>query len=174
MRDIHKAEHLLFRWERLYNRLGFCVGMVNGAIYFFILMMPVYVAGYFTAEVADAGAPASVRLATTLRAELHDCGVDRVLAAFDLTPPVFYEAADIIELVLQFPLLESRLGHLDPGLLSFSQRKEMPGLGLGCGVATDDPNAGRIAGHPELPREFRPSSPTPLFPNRCTACWATT
>ena len=51
-----KDERLYFRWERLYNRLGFCVGVLNGAVYFFILMLPVYVAGYFTAEAADADA----------------------------------------------------------------------------------------------------------------------
>jgi len=123
----HKPEHLLFRWERLYDRLGFCVGLLNGAVYFFILMMPVYGAGYFTAEVADAGAPASVRWTATLRAQLHDCGLDRVLAAYDPTPPVFYQAADTIELVLQNPLLESRLGHY-PALLGLSQRKEMQDL----------------------------------------------
>ena len=115
-----KDEHLFFRWERLYNRLGFCVGMVNGAVYFFILMMPVYVAGYFTAAVADAGAPASVRYVTPLRAQLQECGLDRVLAAYDPTPPEIYQAADIIELVLKNPLLESRLAHY-PALLGLSQ-----------------------------------------------------
>lgn len=122
-----KDEHLFFRWERLYNRLGFCVGMVNGAVYFFILMMPVYVAGYFTAAVADAGAPASVRYVTPLRAQLQECGLDRVLAAYDPTPPEIYQAADIIELVLKNPLLESRLAHY-PALLGLSQTKEIQAM----------------------------------------------
>jgi hypothetical protein len=119
-----KDEHLFFRWERIYNRLGFCVGMVNGAVYFLILMLPVYVAGYFTAAVADAGAPSSVRFVTVLRAQLHECGLDRVLAAHDPTPPALYQAADIIELVLKNPLLESRLAHY-PALLGLSQTKEI-------------------------------------------------
>ena len=119
-----RDETLYFRWERLYRRLGFCVCLLNGAVYFLILMLPIYVAGYFTAEAADAGAPASQRLLTTLRAQLHDCGFDRVLAAYDPIPPEIYQAADIIDLVLHNPLLESRLAHYPP-FLTLSQQKEI-------------------------------------------------
>jgi uncharacterized membrane protein required for colicin V production len=124
-----KDENLFFRWLRIYHRLGFCVGMVNGAAYFFILMMPVYVAGYFTAAVADEGAPAPVRYATAWRAQLHECRLDRVLAAYDPTPPAIYQAAEIIELVLKNPPLEGRLAHY-PALLSLSQTTEMQALAL--------------------------------------------
>src|SRR5579862_4675180 len=34
-------------WERLYSRLGLCVGFLNGVVYFILLMIPVYAAGYF-------------------------------------------------------------------------------------------------------------------------------
>jgi len=119
-----KDEHLFFRWERLYNRLGFCVGVINGAVYFLILMMPVYVAGYFTAIMADPDAPPGLRLLTTLRAQLHDSRLDRVLAAYDPIPPAIYQAADIADLVLHNPLLESRLAHY-PAFLTLSQQKEI-------------------------------------------------
>ena len=119
-----KDERLYFRWERLYNRLGFCVGVLNGAVYFFILMLPVYVAGYFTTEAADADVPAGLRLLATLRAELHDSRLDRVVAAYDPIPPAIYQAADIIDLVRHNPLLESRLAHYPP-LLALSQQKEI-------------------------------------------------
>jgi uncharacterized membrane protein required for colicin V production len=124
-----KDEHLFFRWELIYHWLGFCVGLVNGAAYFFILMMLVYVAGFFTAAVADQGAPALVRYATAWRAQLHECRLDRVLAAHDPTPPAIYQAAEIIELVLKNPPLEGRLAHY-PALLSLSQTKEMQALAL--------------------------------------------
>ena len=65
-------EHLYFRWERLYARLGFCVGLLNGAVYFFILMMPVYIGGDFITEAGGASAPAGARLVASLRADLHD------------------------------------------------------------------------------------------------------
>lgn len=122
-----KDERLYFRWERLYNRLGFCAGLLNGAVYFFILMLPVYVAGYFTTEAADAEVPAGLRLLTTLRAELHDSRLDRVVAAYDPIPRAIYQAADIIDLVRHNPLLESRLAHYPP-LLALSQQKEIQDL----------------------------------------------
>jgi hypothetical protein len=115
---------LYFQWERLYSRLGFCVGMLNGAVYFFILMMPVYLAGYFAAEAADAGAPKGLRLLTHLRAELHESGLDGVVAAHDPIQPEIYQAADIIDLVRHNPLLESRLAHYPP-LLLFSREPEI-------------------------------------------------
>lgn len=43
----------VIRWERLYARLGFCVGILNGAIYFFLIMIPIYIGGYFTGRGGD-------------------------------------------------------------------------------------------------------------------------
>jgi hypothetical protein len=114
---------LFFRWERLCSRLGFCLGVLNGAIYFLILMVPVYVAGYFTTEAAGAGG-AGQRLLTQFRSELHECGLDRVVAAYDPIAPPIYQAADLIELVLSNPLLESRLAYYPP-LMALGQQKEI-------------------------------------------------
>ena len=50
----HKGRTPYLRWERIYTRLGFCVGVPNGVVYFFILMLPVYLAGYFAAEAPGA------------------------------------------------------------------------------------------------------------------------
>ena len=54
-------EKKLISWERLYSRLGFCVGLLNGAVYFFLLMLPIYIGGYFTAEAAAEGKQSAVR-----------------------------------------------------------------------------------------------------------------
>jgi uncharacterized membrane protein required for colicin V production len=114
----HQMEQYhFFRWERLYHRLGFCVGVLNGAVYFFLLLLPVYIAGYFTAEAADANAPAGLRLVTYLRAELLDSRLDCVVAAYDPIPPSLYQAADIIDLLLHNPSLIRRLAHYPPLLL---------------------------------------------------------
>jgi hypothetical protein len=124
-------ENLYFRWERLYNRLGLCVGLLNGAFYFFILMLPVYVAGYFTTEAA--GADLTGRLLTTLRAELHDSGLDRVVAAHDPLPPSTYQAADIADLVLRNPPLTKRLLRYPP-LQALSQQKEIQDIASDQGL----------------------------------------
>jgi hypothetical protein len=122
-----KDEQLFFRWERLYSSLGFCVGLLNGAVYFFILMMPVYVGGYFISEAGAANASSGARLITTLRAGLHDSNLDRVLAAHDPVPPEIYQAGDIVDLLLHNPSLGPRLA-LYPPLLTLARQKEIQDL----------------------------------------------
>lgn len=123
-----KDERLFFRWQRLYSRLGLCVGVLNGAAYFFLLMMPIYIGGYFTTEAQAEGAPASAQFLTSARAELHRANLDRVLAPHDPIPAQVYQASDIISLALHNPLLESRLSHYPP-LLTLGERREFQDLG---------------------------------------------
>src|SRR5271155_1462911 len=42
----------LYRWQRVYARLGACVGLLNGSFYFLLLTLLIYSAGYFTTEAA--------------------------------------------------------------------------------------------------------------------------
>jgi hypothetical protein len=59
------TEQLLYRWQRIYARLGFCVGLLNGAFYFILLTLLIYSAGYFTTEAASGeGDPAGARFLT--------------------------------------------------------------------------------------------------------------
>lgn len=119
----------LIAWNRLYSRLGFCVGLLNGAIYFFLLMIPVYIGGYFTAEAAtEENNPPAARFLSKTREELHDLKLDRVVAAYDPTPHQVYQAADIADLILHNPLLKSRISHYPP-LLTLGQRPEFQALG---------------------------------------------
>ena len=121
-------EKRLIAWHRLYARLGLCVGLLNGAIYFFLLMIPIYVGGYFTTEAAGgASDPAGAQFLTHARAELHSQHLDRALAAYDPTPAQVYQAADIIDLVLHNPLLEDRLSHYPP-FLTLGQRPQFQDL----------------------------------------------
>jgi hypothetical protein len=121
-------EKKLIRWERLYARLGFCVGLLNGAFYFFLLMVPIYIGGYFTAEAAtDGNNPAGAQFLTKTRQELHDTKLDKVLAAYDPTPSQVYQASDICDLVLHNPLLKSRISHYPP-FLTLGQRPQFQAL----------------------------------------------
>jgi hypothetical protein len=115
-------------WERLYCRLGFCVGLLNGAVCFFLLMIPIYIGGYFTAEAASEGNnPAGAQFLTRTRVELHEVKLDRVLAAYDPTPAQVYQASDIADLVLHNPLLKSRISHYPP-FLTLGQRPQFQAL----------------------------------------------
>jgi hypothetical protein len=111
-------------WHRMYSRLGFCVGLLNGAVCFLIAMVPIYAAGYFTTEAQGGeGDPALARFLSSTRAEMHNSGLDRVVAAYDPTPPQLYKAADIATLLLHNPLLEARLCHYPP-LLQLGEQPE--------------------------------------------------
>jgi hypothetical protein len=125
----YKANDLTrLSWHRMYSRVGFCVGLLNGSICFLLLMIPIYVCGYFTAEAQGAeGDPASARFLTHTRAELQKTRLDRVVVTFDPTPPQVYKAADIATLVLHNPLSEARLAHYPP-LLQLAERPEFKSL----------------------------------------------
>jgi hypothetical protein len=118
----------LYRWQRIYARLGLCVGLLNGTVYFILLTLLIYSAGYFTAEAATGeGDPAGARFLTETRAGLHQANLDRVLASYDMVPAQVYEAADMAALVLHNPLLLSRLGHYPP-CLQLAERQEFKDL----------------------------------------------
>jgi hypothetical protein len=117
-------DQTLYRWQRVYSRLGLCVGLLNGAVYFILLSLLIYSAGYFTTEAgAGEGDPAGVRFLTTTRAGLHDANLDRVLASYDMVPPKVYQAADIGALIVHNPPLLSRLGHYPPCLQLVQQQQ---------------------------------------------------
>ncbi len=116
-------------WERMYSRVGFCVGLLNGSICFFLLMIPIYVCGYFTAEAQTSESdPAPARFLTQTRSELEMTRLDHVVAAYDPTPPQVYKAADIAALVLHNPLSEARLAHY-PAFLQLAEQPEFKSLG---------------------------------------------
>jgi len=119
----------LYRWQRVYARLGACVGLLNGAFYFLLLTLLIYSAGYFTTEVAGGeGDPVGARFLTDTRANLHALNMDRVLATYDMVPANVYEAADAAALVLHNPLLISRLEHYPP-CLELAEHGEFKDLG---------------------------------------------
>jgi hypothetical protein len=115
-------------WERMYSRVGLSVGLLNGAVYFILLLIPLYAGGYFTTEAqASESGPAGARFLTGIRADLTKDGMDHVVAAYDPTPAQVYKAADIATLVLHNPLSESRLAHYPP-FLQLAERPEFKSL----------------------------------------------
>ncbi|MEO7298400.1 MAG: CvpA family protein [Verrucomicrobiota bacterium] len=117
-------DKVALKWERLSGRLGACLGLVNGAVYFVLVLIPFYVAGYLTTQVA-AGEEATprVRFINNARAQMHETKVDKVVAAYDPAPKNFYEAADVLGLLKNNRLLVSRLSRY-PVFLSLAERKE--------------------------------------------------
>ena len=123
-----KEDEERFRWERLTAKLGLCLGLLEGAIWFFLLMIPIYVGGYFTVQMAaEEGDPAWIRYVSSLRHELQNSKLDLALAACDPAPLLYYESADILGLLRQNPVLESRLSRY-PAFLSLSERPEFQAI----------------------------------------------
>lgn len=116
------------KWERLNARLGMSLGLVNGAVYFVLLLIPFYVAGYLTTQVASGEEdPAGMKFVNRVRQQISSAKVDKVVAAYDPAPSNYYVAADIVGLVKNNPLLVSRLSHY-PVFLSLAERPEFQTL----------------------------------------------
>jgi len=121
-------DQTLYRWQRVYCRLGLCVGLLNGAFYFILLTLLIYSAGYFTTEAAGGpGDPLGARLLTETRAQLHEVNLDRLLATYDMVPPQVYQTANMADLILHNPVLLGRLGHYPP-CLQLTERPEFKDL----------------------------------------------
>ncbi len=122
------SEQLLYRWQRVYARLGGCVGLLNGAVYFILLTLLIYSAGYFTTEAATGqGDSAGARFLTETRKELLGQNLDHVLASYDMVPGRVYEASDLAVLILHNPLLLSRLSHY-PVCMQLAERPDFKNL----------------------------------------------
>ncbi len=125
----YKVEEVTrMRWERLNQKLGLSLGIVNGVVYFFLLLIPVYVFGYLTVQLATGEEDTrGMRILNKTRAEMRTAKMDNVMAAYDPAPQAYYDAADILGLVKHNPLLESRLSRY-PAFLSLAETPEFQAM----------------------------------------------
>src|SRR5205823_1044532 len=94
----------------------------------FLFSLGIYIAGYFTVQVAaDESNSTVISLLNQARQELHSTGLDKAVAPFDPMPPRYYEASDILGLIYQNPILVSRLSQYPPFLL-LGERPEIQEL----------------------------------------------
>lgn len=115
-------------WERLNARLGLCLGLVNGTLYFVLISMVIYVFGYWTVQLATSEEdPWTVRLFNRMARDLESTGMTRVAKAMDPMPAHYYQAADLAGLLYANPLAESRLARY-PALFALAERTEFQQL----------------------------------------------
>lgn len=125
----HAGDLRLVLWERLSRRLGLCVGVVNGVVYFILVSFVIYAFSYLTVQVATAEVDStSMKTLNRLGTELHDSGFAKVDRAIEMMPQSYYDAADVAGLIYQNSLLEARL-ELYPGFLDLAERPEFQSLG---------------------------------------------
>lgn len=123
------GELQLAMWERANHRLGMCIGFFNGAAYFVLISVAVYLLSYWTYQVATPDSdPKSVRILNRMGADLQRTGMNRVAGALNRMPPSYFQAGDIVGLMYHNPLLQARLSRY-PGVLGLAQQPEFQELG---------------------------------------------
>ena len=85
----HKAGELRqAMWLRLNTRLGICVGLLNGAVYFILICFVIFNLTYLTKQVAVADNQSFIiRTANQLGQDLQATGMARAAAAVGTLPP---------------------------------------------------------------------------------------
>ena len=130
--DVHFKYHAgdlrLALWERLHHRLGLCLGLFNGALYFLLIATLIYCFSYWTVQVASSEADSgTVKWLNRMGEDLQATGFAKVAKAMDPMPDTFYDAADVAGLLYQNPLLEARLERY-PAFLGLAERPEFKAL----------------------------------------------
>jgi hypothetical protein len=115
-------------WEKLNQRLGICVGLMNGAVYVVLLGMLIYTLGYFTVQSASAGTnPTSWNILNKLTEDMRDTGFTKAVAPLSPAPESWYDGADIVTDIYNNPLIQSRLSKY-PLFLPLSEKPQFQGI----------------------------------------------
>jgi len=116
-------------WERLNQRLGLCLGLVNGAIYLLLISLVVYAFSYLTVQMvtAENPGPIQVRFLNKAGNDLQTTGLAKAVAAIDPLPHAYYDSADIVGVIYHNPLADSRLSRY-PLFLALGERPEFQAM----------------------------------------------
>jgi hypothetical protein len=125
----YKAGDLrLALWERLNHRLGLCLGLLNGTVYFILCAWAIYSLSYWTVQTGGGDSnPTTVKVLNRLGQDLEGSGGVKVARAMDRMSDAYYETADIAGLVYNNPLLEARLSRY-PAFVGLAERPEFQTL----------------------------------------------
>src|SRR6266481_6187584 len=115
-------------WERLNERLGLCLGLVNGTLYLILISFVIYAMSYWTVQMSSGETdPWVLRRLNGLGQDLHSSGFAKVASSVDPLPQTFYETADLVGLIYNNSLLEARLQRY-PAFLGLAERPEFADL----------------------------------------------
>jgi hypothetical protein len=119
-------------WERMNSRLGICLGILNGSLYFLLISFYLYNLTYWTTQVVPPASrsevlPLPIRFVNSLGEGLQSSGFARSASGVATLPPNFYKLADLTGLLSQNPQLGARVGDY-PGFTSLWHRGDMRSL----------------------------------------------
>ncbi|HEY5041879.1 MAG TPA: CvpA family protein [Verrucomicrobiae bacterium] len=135
-------------WLRLNSRLGICVGLLNGAVYFVLVCFVIFNLSYGTTQAASASQtqPALIRLTNRLGTDLQSTGMARAASAVGTLPTMYYKLADLSGFLLQ--QRDQKIGQRFadyPALTSLWERDDMQKL-VGDATLTHSLAAGATLG----------------------------
>ena len=116
-------------WERLNQRLGLCLGLVNGTIYLLLISFVIYAFSYLTVQMvtAENPGPMQVRFLNKAGNDLRTTGLAKAVTAIDPMPEAYYDSADIVGVIYHNPLADSRLSRY-PLFLALGERPEFQAM----------------------------------------------
>ena len=125
----YKAGDLrLAMWERMNARLGLCLGLANGALYFVLVSFSIFNLSYWTTQVAASPKqPALVKLVNQMGQDLQATGMAKAASAVGALPEMYYQLADFSGELVQNPQISPRLATY-PALTSLWERDDMQPL----------------------------------------------
>ena len=125
----YKAGDLrLALWERLNQRTGLCLGLLNGTAYLILISFIINAFSYWTIQMTTPDAdPTSVKILNRLGQDLQSSGFAKLARSIDGLPDAYYDAADVAGVIYSNPLAEARLARY-PGLLSIGEQPEIRDL----------------------------------------------
>lgn len=116
------------RWERMNRMVGSTIGVLTGAFFFLLISGVIYAAGYLTVQLsAEENNPATIQFVNSARQDMANSGFDKTAAKFDPAPRIFYQAADVLGLLYNNPLLQGRLA-IYPYFLKLAQQQDFQEL----------------------------------------------
>ena len=119
-------------WERMNQRVGSCVGVLNGGIYFVALSVLVYEAGYPLVQMGSDRDPFWMRAISDLSQEMQNTKMVQAIAPFAPASELYYEGSDLLALVYRNPLLQNRLSRY-PTLIMKAEEPDFQALGKDVG-----------------------------------------
>jgi hypothetical protein len=136
--NVHKKVEMFYKykagdlrmtlWERMNTRVGICVGLMNGAIYFVLISFIFFNLAYLTSQTAiGANQPMLTRLVNGAGADMQSTGESRAAVAVGTLPPMYYKLADLFGFLVQNPQAAQRLADY-PGLDSLWERDDLQPL----------------------------------------------
>jgi hypothetical protein len=160
------TQRLLF--ERMNERVGPCLGVVNGTLYTMLIGVLATGVGYGTFQLSR-GSDRDAFYITALNRIAQDyqtSGLSKALGAYIPAPSMYYDAADLVAEWFHQPLVQSRLVGYPP-LVTMAERKEFQELGGNVtlqefllkgptlGEILEEPKLMAVLGSPEILAEAR-------------------